>query len=431
MKKSLILLALPFLMGSITFSNQARSGLSEIKEDTVAHEELFGRAGAQRNFGGAIKHNAATLDGAKIGYQIQYNEETNKLAIRFLAAIKDTNVQAVWSRAVAKGDGSEVKAMNHNQVCEKYYHTLVNGVTSITAGEGDYTGYAGFVVYTLYNIPYEEYKDSYVVAYLSLYDETDLELDNGKSTEPYAVKIEMNNEKTGSAFSFTVNRDDCYFLYGINGATTIPTWIDDAENYAVFNDVTLDEGESYLLFSYSSSKFLYHSYAGCFNTSIGFFNNSSLVSGAVTPYKSGTYNLYVSKGSGTENKVYTNAVTYSNTSRELYLITNGGEGNDWRKDGARFAVYLFDDTVNPKVETWKNLVLLRDDIYYLNETYDYETYPKFIFCRMNGSELENNWDNRRNQTGDLKFADMDFTKVGPHQAFKISAMGGTGSFTAF
>ena len=416
MKKSLILLALPLLMGSITFSNQARSGLSEIKEDTVAHEELFGRAGAQRNFGGAIKHNAATLDGAKIGYQIQYNEETNKLAIRFLAAIKDTNVQAIWSRAVAKGDGSEVKAMDHNQVCEKYYHTLVNGDVSITAGEGDYTGYAGFVVYTLYNIPYEEYKDSYVVAYLSLYDEADVELDDGKSTEPYAVKIEMNNEKTGSAFSFTVNRDDCYFLYGINGATTIPTWIDDAENYAVFNDVTLDEGESYLLFSYSSSKFLYHSYAGCFNTSIGFFNNSSLVSGAVTPYKSGTYNLYVSKGSGTENKVYTTAKSFSNPVIDLYL---GVES--WGYSNAKYAIWAWGAGVESK---WIEPVEVNEKLFKF-EGFNIGTYTGFKFTRHDKTKEGYSWEEANktvwNETDNLSIENLVAATSIAHVYFQDSS----------
>lgn len=77
---------------------------------------------------------------------------------------------------------------------------------------------------------------------------------------------------------------------------------------------------------------------------------------------------------------------------KLYLKPN----SNWMKDGARFAAYFFDNNGN----TWADMTLTS------GETNIYEvtvpgSYPNVIFCRMNGSTTENNWDNKWNQTLDL------------------------------
>ena len=73
----------------------------------------------------------------------------------------------------------------------------------------------------------------------------------------------------------------------------------------------------------------------------------------------------------------------------LYLTPH----DNWKQADARFAAYFMDD--NKSNYTWKSIT---DSIYSCeipaNMTY-------VIFCRMNPSALENKWDNKWNQTGDL------------------------------
>lgn len=87
-------------------------------------------------------------------------------------------------------------------------------------------------------------------------------------------------------------------------------------------------------------------------------------------------------------------------------VTTGEEGDwylqpnsNWKEANARFAVYFFNDAGN---NAW---VSMKDDngdgIYVANNPTDGNTYTKMIFCRMNPSTTDNNWDNKWNQTADL------------------------------
>ena len=75
----------------------------------------------------------------------------------------------------------------------------------------------------------------------------------------------------------------------------------------------------------------------------------------------------------------------------LYLKLNSG----WPSDNARFAAYFFDNG-----ETWVSGNKISNSLYEFKVPTD-KTYPKVIFCRMNPSASDNNWDNKWNQTGDL------------------------------
>lgn len=69
----------------------------------------------------------------------------------------------------------------------------------------------------------------------------------------------------------------------------------------------------------------------------------------------------------------------------------------WDKDGARFAVYLFKGSEN----TWKDMTK-NGSMYDVTLTdADFAAYTSIIFCRMNGSTTENNWNNKWNQSDDL------------------------------
>ena len=85
-------------------------------------------------------------------------------------------------------------------------------------------------------------------------------------------------------------------------------------------------------------------------------------------------------------------------------VTTGEEGDwylqpnsNWKEANARFAIYFYGNG-----ETWVSMKDDNDDgIYVANNPTDGKTYPNMIFCRMNPSTTDNNWNNKWNQTGDL------------------------------
>ncbi len=82
------------------------------------------------------------------------------------------------------------------------------------------------------------------------------------------------------------------------------------------------------------------------------------------------------------------------TENKLYLKPNA----NWKKDNARFAAYFWGSG-----DKWVSMTDSDGDgIYELNipEGYDYGC--NVIFCRMNPNTTANNWNNKWNQTSDLK-----------------------------
>ena len=82
------------------------------------------------------------------------------------------------------------------------------------------------------------------------------------------------------------------------------------------------------------------------------------------------------------------------TEKVVYLKPNA----NWKTDNARFAAYFWNDSAN----VWVSMTYVEDGIYKVNlpEGYDYGC--NIIFCRMNPSTTANNWNNKYNQTADLK-----------------------------
>ena len=79
---------------------------------------------------------------------------------------------------------------------------------------------------------------------------------------------------------------------------------------------------------------------------------------------------------------------------KIYMKPN----TNWVVDNARFAVY----TWNVSGDKWESLtaVEINNATYYEVAVSSVNT--DVIFCRMNPSSVENNWDNKWNQTNDLK-----------------------------
>lgn len=77
----------------------------------------------------------------------------------------------------------------------------------------------------------------------------------------------------------------------------------------------------------------------------------------------------------------------------IYLKPN----SNWTTDNARFAARFYQSSGSN--EEWKDMTDADGDGYYSCETPN--GYDMVIFCRMNPSTTENNWDNKWNQTVDL------------------------------
>ena len=77
---------------------------------------------------------------------------------------------------------------------------------------------------------------------------------------------------------------------------------------------------------------------------------------------------------------------------KLYLTPN----DNWKKDNARFAIYVFGGG-----DAWVNMTKVVGETDLYEVTVPNGNWTNVIFCRMNPSTTANNWDNKWNQTADL------------------------------
>lgn len=399
MKKKVVLIALPFLL--VLSSCGAKPSIDDkaFLEDTLAHEEVFGGFDSAADL--RVRKEAtekSALSTPLIGYQINYDSANDKIAIRFAAAIKDTDVEANWKRGVAASDGSIVKAFSDDaKPANKYYTSLANASGAIVAGQGDYADYVGFVVFTLYNIPYTANAESYVAAYLTLTRD-----EESVHTSALAVKVQVSGSESANAFTFDPTATG-HFLEGtINGTVfdggTNGLYRESGNtpsgNYAWYETVDLAAGDSFGSFYYSPTVFQYFGFGTFFTHSTNWLKESSL-SGYCSPIKAGNYKLYVSAGSGTENHVYTNMNSLTETTT-LYFKPN----SNWTQASARFAIYMWDG----ETTSWADLVSDSKTGVYKLESYNPQSYPNFKFVRMNPATTVNNWDNKWNESGNLNYS---------------------------
>ena len=99
---------------------------------------------------------------------------------------------------------------------------------------------------------------------------------------------------------------------------------------------------------------------------------------------------------------------YENTKTYTALYLSFGNAEWWANDGARFAAYFYGGNGG---NTWADMSKVSDNMYkvFVPEG----NWTNVIFCRMNGSTTENNWDNKWNQTADLALnSGLTFTLSG-------------------
>ena len=148
-----------------------------------------------------------------------------------------------------------------------------------------------------------------------------------------------------------------------------------------------------------------------YNTMIISEGNSRWIGGK--GYDSTGGNVELAPGTYTITySVADNNFTFTMTSRILYLTPN----SNWKVDNARFAVYAFNSDSDNQ---WYSMIKQSDG------TYKVAIDPKYanvIFCRMNPNASANNWNNKWNQTGDLKSGDGSMFTV-PNGAWNGSTAG--------
>ena len=97
----------------------------------------------------------------------------------------------------------------------------------------------------------------------------------------------------------------------------------------------------------------------------------------------------------TKDNTFTNYVEPAKpTETKLYLQPNA----NWMADGARFSAYLWGNGVTA---VWYDMTLVEGE----TDIYEFtlpEGYENIIFCRMNPGTTTNDWNNKWNQTADLK-----------------------------
>ena len=84
--------------------------------------------------------------------------------------------------------------------------------------------------------------------------------------------------------------------------------------------------------------------------------------------------------------------TVSASAKTVYIQPNA----NWLQDGARFALYMYGGAS----DAWTDFAVVDATNNIYKATFD-DSQTNMIFCRMNGTTTENNWDNKWNQTGDL------------------------------
>lgn len=340
MNKKVLLFALPIIMALSSCAGASASPKeNRMLEDTLAHEEIFGEAQEGGKLGFKAPNRLASLSASsvKIGYQINYDSVNQEIAIRFVAAIKDTGVKAYWHRGFAQANGNigvnldgwkykfdEFDA-DHGKESTKYYVSLTDGgepiKTGATEGTAGYTEFNGFVIYTLKGIPYNTYKDSYLAAYVTLIDPENGE--NRVSSQAIAVKIERDGLVSKNDFSFDPSVTG-HFLQGKIGGvgdTLLRATEDTGYYYAHYPDLALDKDDYFGSFYYSPSAF---QFCGCnsyfVEGSSVYMEESNVLGEYASPKASGTYSLYVhSNSTPSENQVFTvSSVSGANQNYKVY-----------------------------------------------------------------------------------------------------------------
>ena len=381
MKKQFLLAVLPALLVLSACSAGPKKANNVLLEDALAHEEIFGEVGNAidlRVRKTAVQENndevssqpvgaAKSLSAPAVG--VQYQPLTNGYyAIRYVAAITDLDVTAVWTRNICKSNGNRIKEDNSQVPVTKAYTALASdGGVDLPAANQYY------VVYTLRNIP-ESDMNSYLFAYLTL----------TKGEESVKSVARVSRMAAGKTFTFDTTSINGYFLQGNFGDaqnSIVPindTPLDANGNFAEKENIALKQNDEFGLFKYIPGNdehfqcFGYDAYASGTNliTKVNDSNYSKINA-------NGTYSLYLNKS----NEVHFAKCT------TIYL--NVGV---WNADNAeeRYASWVWGGNAS----RWFDWQLISGNRYSI--TLDLGRYTTSHLCRMNSAVQNNGWGDNGN-----------------------------------
>ncbi len=392
MKKSLLLVALPLLLSVSAFAGRGAAKEELFKEDTVAHEEIFGKASELKAFNKApqIKKAAPTVE--YVGFQTLHDTENQEYHVRFIAKVADPDniTEATWTRNVYDSATGSSIGTQGTVSPTGYYETVNNGGSPLTAGAG-----YGFVVYTLRFIP-EENCDDYIVVSLSL--------TNAEGTTISSTRVASADETV----SYTFARNETKFYLKKNGETPVAqdlvTKGDPASNNFASFSLSLNKNDSYFIFGYDGENNLFKTItSNALPEGDGSKFTNYLLSDSSGVFKANykaDYILYLTKG----NKLYANA---SNLVRPLYIYTK--DFSWWNAEERWTAINAFNNEEGKKAQKW---FYLEAEGNYLKTTEDIELsiYAEFNIVEFKSDATEPDWDKKNNQTGNTSFDHSDMYK---------------------
>lgn len=392
MKNKLVLFVLPALLVLSSCGTKPATDNKIFLEDTNAHEEIFG--GFENSVDLRVKKEGeiglTSITAPKIGYQINYDSVNDKLAIRFVAAIKETGVKAYWRRGFADPDGGfpqNKKFSDEPQQASAYYEELNGGNTVLKAGVGEYSDYVGFVVYTIRNIPYAANADKYVAAYVNLVGDEDSNIHN--NSKGLAVRIEKKSDsESANVFTFDPTVTGHFLTGTINGIV-----FDGGENglyresggtpsgnNAWYEKVAIKTTDSFGSFYYEQdAKFMFFGNSKYFDTAVDYIKESSLSGFNSAKTYDGYYTLYLSFENA--DHVYPTLVGYQ---APIYFYAGGSDL--WEKDNAIIKMEMWVEGVgnNYTEELDANSkVTIDGKSCFVSKHFDPRVYNGFRFLRVN------------------------------------------------
>ena len=398
MNKKLLLIAIPALMvmSSCTYM-QSATKVELFKEDTVAHEEVFGTL--QPRLLGDPNEDPAS--GPKVGVQFKKYEKVADsgewfYAVRYVAAVSYTSLDGVtaqWNRAVSRKDGVQINAWagGEGRQSKVLYPSLNNGEGAVNATDETGGSFNNYLVYSLYDIP-ENHVSSFIAAYLTISEAGQPEV----TTKVIAARA--GGER---CFSFEQNKAAGYFIQGkINGvANTILDLNDEpteATDHAEERSVSLKEDDDFGCFYYNPG------------TSFRFFGYDMNIGDSVCDYyleQSGSTQYMKLRANATYNLYMSDTDLFSVSDPENPTVTlYFHPGANWRSSTQKFAIW-YDSAFHPfAVHDAEN------NMYKLENFPFTQFYSNLVFTRHDASIDGYAWDWDNNLWG--KTADQTYPRDG-------------------
>lgn len=417
MKKRFLLAVLPALM--VLSSCKAFSADAAVKadfqEDTLAHDEVFGSVKLEENLP-AVQQGKQPLRASNPEFDpnpdvspfigVQSFVDGGKVSFRFVAAVRFESdaareqTDAVWHRSVVSSTGAFVKEEGVDAVpaCTTAYVALNNNgvrysIVNFNEDHGN-SNYTHFVVYTLRNVNLTTYANHYVSAYLSLSK-------NGDSgINPTTKAIAINVERT-EKYVYTHDLG-AYFIVSnsfTQEADSVRTASGTDEDLAVFNEVDLSKGDTFVIKEFYNTKLFVHGGSGeqsCLkgnnNPALNYFENDN---GLIKNKPDGDfkYKFYLNHS----GELWIEA---KQCVRTVYLKVS--DASWWGNDGYKTALNAFGGSA---AQAWLELVDLGNGYLKTKNAIDSNEYKKFIIARVPGSSFNNmgagnNFNGVTDQTGD-------------------------------